>query len=1278
MLDRISDITKGQPRKVFLLIGINDLARNYEPEQLMSNYRQLLDSLRLCSPRTKVYIQSLLPVNDQFKKFPSHTAKAALIPVVNQQLHNLAKAYRATFIDLYTAFLDKNGKLSAQFTNDGLHLLGRGYQHWKSILYPYVFDLTSTRPALIPQPQQLVWGQQSFFIPTSLSIEFDSSLTSLAAQTQRLFEHSGAVFKEKQPQKIVLKLGKVNTPLYPQEAYRLLVDSSQVVLMANTPHGIFNGIQTLRQLLRDGVYLPACQLLDYPAFAWRGLMYDVGRNFQSLPFLKAQLEVMAQYKLNIFHFHLTEDIAWRLESKRYPQLTYPDHMTRNKGEFYSQAELQELIQFCKDRYITLVPELDMPGHSEAFRRTFGVEMQSVEGVPIVKELLQEFCQTFDVPYVHLGGDEVKITNTNFLPEMTTLIESYGKKVVGWRPGGNLPQSVIQQLWQGEAKPQQGIATVDSRFLYLNHHDPLESVVTIFHDQICTISQGDAEHLGAIVCVWPDRRVATQEAILKQNPVYPALLALAERCWLGGGINKGKTLIGKSESRDFKAFAEFENRLLDHKKLYFRDKSFPYVRQSTIRWHITAPFDNQGKLEMVFEPEQKADVSTIKTPTQEAIGGTLYLRHWWHPLSESWLQNPKENSTVYAFTQVWSEMEQEVGLWAGFNNLSRSTATDSPPSGQWDNRQSNIWLNQQRIAPPVFSRAGQKGHSEIPLVDENYECRTPILVHLKKGWNQLLVKAPVGSFKGPWQNPVKWMFTAVLVEPDELNPEAFEGYEQPPKTTSTKLHLAKVFTDNMVLQREQPLRIWGKATPFAPIVVRSSRPSKSFPTQQTTARADSSWSVSFPPQKANATPQTLHIISQGDTVHLTNLLIGDVWLCAGQSNMAFMLKNDQFASQTLSQTHYPNLRLLNWRPQLSTYNISYKPQEINYLQPENFYSGSWKISDSLAARDFSAIGFYFGATLQTAINVPIGLINLAVGGSPCEAWMSAEAVKLDTSLSRIIQTNWLLNPALEPWCIERGHQNLDKLLTNNYLIPQDSLGYHHPFKPTFLYKAGIESLLNLPIKGVIWYQGESNALSWERTQQHEKLFPLLINDWRQRWKLGNFPFYFCQLSSISTANGYKSEYWPEFRDSQRRIASALPNVGMAITSDYGHWTDVHPTNKKIVGQRLASIALEKTYRQTITSSGPTPLHIKQTATQFIVTFDQALQTTNGLKVNGFELETFGNKRIDSEGIITGKMIILTKHSTTSYKRLLYAWKPFTNANLANLAGLPVSTFQMKLP
>ncbi len=238
---------------------------------------------------------------------------------------------------------------------------------------------------------------------------------------------------------IELSIGKIKVAQNEAEAYQLDVNATTIKLVANTAHGIFNGIQTLKQLLRTETMIDGCSITDWPAFSWRGYMIDVGRNYMSMPLLKQQIDVMAANKLNVFHFHATEDIAWRIAIKQYPQLTAPEHMLRNKGMYYSEAEMKELINYCKERHITFVPEIDMPGHSAAFKRSMKTDMQSDSGLVIVKNILKEFCTTYDVPYIHIGADEVKITNKKFIPEVTAYIENLGKKVIGWQPGGNFQQ-----------------------------------------------------------------------------------------------------------------------------------------------------------------------------------------------------------------------------------------------------------------------------------------------------------------------------------------------------------------------------------------------------------------------------------------------------------------------------------------------------------------------------------------------------------------------------------------------------------------------------------------------------------------------------------------------------------------------------------------------------------------------------------------------------------------------------------------------------------------------
>ena len=775
VLNRLEEISIRKPKKVFLLIGVNDLARNTSTDSIFKNIIQIATYLKQESPSTKLYIQSVLPVNDAFKTFGGHTSKGDQIKTLNTNLNLNALKYQYTYIDLYSSFLDENGKMAKQFTNDGLHLKGDGYLLWKHIVYPYVFDLES-KPSLLPKPQQLTWNKGYFPLTTSSIIYVENPiLDKEAVALQKAMELKGLEVEltTKKPVKenyITLQLGNVKATLNPSEAYNLITTAERITLTANTPNGIHNGIQTVLQLMRDNVSVKASEITDWPAFAWRGFMVDVGRNYQSMKLLKQQIDVMAAYKMNIFHFHPTEDIAWRLQSKLYPQLTNPEFMLRDKGEYYTENDLKELIAYCKERYITLIPEIDMPGHSAAFKRAMGVDMQSDEGLAIVKNIIKEFCTTYDVPYLHLGADEVKITNKNFLPEVIALTESLGKKVIGWEPGGNFTDSVIRQLWmEGATKVSQNksIKYIDSRHLYLNHMDPLESVVTIFNRQICNLTEGNENALGGIVCVWNDRALENGDDVMKMNPVYPGMLAFAERSWQGGGTSGWTAAIGKPESESAIAFTEFENRLLDQKKQYFKGLDFPYQKQADLAWDIYGPFDNKGDLTKSFAPETLKFNPSKQKPTYKATGGTLVMKHWWAPLISGIIEDPKENTTWYAQTRIWSDEDKEQDFWIGFNNFSRSMNTDSPAAGTWNNLNSSVSVNNQLVSAPIWQRPSQKGNLEIPLIDEGYEFREPTKISLKKGWNTVNVKLPVGSFKGMnWQNPVKYMFTFVPVKEGE--------------------------------------------------------------------------------------------------------------------------------------------------------------------------------------------------------------------------------------------------------------------------------------------------------------------------------------------------------------------------------------------------------------------------------------------------------------------------------------------------------------------------------
>jgi len=763
VIRRLGEVTRRKPEKIFLMIGINDLALGISPDSIIRNIKRIVSTVHKTSPATKIYIQSILPVNPGFNSFKEHTARSGMIQSINKSLGEMASSHSCSFIDLYSRFIDSGGYLRNDLTNDGLHLNGDGYMLWKHLVWPSIYDL-NPQPSLIPFPQHLKW-QEGFFpvYKCSKILLKDNDLYDEALKLKGYLEDVGIlsqVVTEVNAGDFYVELA-LNNNIVGEESYHLTVNVKKIEIEARSSHGIFNALQTLRQLYGSGTFINNCYIEDRPAFSWRGYMVDVGRNYMSIDILKQQIDIISRYKLNVFHFHPTEDIAWRLTVKRYPQLTDARNMLRDKGMYYTEREIRDLIEYCKARHITFVPEIDMPGHSAAFRRAMKTDMQSDSGLAIVKEIITDFCSTYRLPYLHIGADEVKITNNNFIPEISSLLDKLNVRVIGWQPGGNFNRKTIRQLWMtdnGHDNRKDSIQYIDSRHLYLNHMDPLEAVVTIFNRQIGDQSMGDSLLLGGTLCTWHDRSVGQESDILKMNPVYPGLLAFSERLWKGGGQAGWITNIINGNPGSFE---EFERRLLDHKQLVFARLPFPYVKQSHLNWTLTGPFDNGGDNARIFAPEHRK--TNLQADSVHAIGGTVILRHWWPSLVKGVLKSPRENTTWYGSARLWSDIEGEKDFWIGFGNISRSQATDSPPYNKWDAKGSRIWVNGKPINPPQWLRASQSGDLEIPLVDEGYEYRTPQTIVLKKGWNDVLVKLPVTSFSGKdWNNPVKWMFTFIPI------------------------------------------------------------------------------------------------------------------------------------------------------------------------------------------------------------------------------------------------------------------------------------------------------------------------------------------------------------------------------------------------------------------------------------------------------------------------------------------------------------------------------------
>ena len=569
---------------------------------------------------------------------------------------------------------------------------------------------------------------------------------------------------------------------YPNEAYRLKVGNGLVSITAATETGTIRAIQTLTQLM-EGTQenmVEACEIVDWPAFKLRGYMHDVGRSYISTEELKKQLRLLGRFKVNTFHFHLTENQAWRFEVKQYPQLTEASTMTRCKGQFYTQEECREIVRTAADYGITVIPEIDMPGHSAAFMRAMGHSMQTIEGVEELKNILDEVMDVFqESPYIHIGADEQTISYPNFLKIITSHIHEKGKRVLVWNPisGMSIQKDTgadMTQMWSTAGKKIDGMPNIDCRYNYVNHFDVFADLAGIYRSNIYYSEQGSEEVAGTITAVWNDRYVEDEQSIMRQNNVYANVLASTERAWKGGGrqyIETGGAVL-PLEGEEQEEFTDWERRFLFHKDHTLKDEPIPYVRQTNICWQMTDAFPNEGDADKVFPPESEGpkDRYTWQNKTYEtglALGAAIYLRHTWGSLVPGYFAEPQLNQTAYAWTYVYSPTEQKAGALIEFQNYSRSEKDLAPDNGHWDRKGSRIWLNDKEIIPPIWENAGiEEIDNEYPLKNENLTARRPIVVHLHQGWNKVFLKLPYVQAKGVRLN--KWMFTFVLTDIEGRN------------------------------------------------------------------------------------------------------------------------------------------------------------------------------------------------------------------------------------------------------------------------------------------------------------------------------------------------------------------------------------------------------------------------------------------------------------------------------------------------------------------------------
>ena len=580
---------------------------------------------------------------------------------------------------------------------------------------------------------------------------------------------------------------------YENEAYTLKVARNQIDITAATNTGVIRAAQTLTQLAEEhhdkNGAIGSVEIVDWPAFKLRGYMHDVGRSFIPADELVKQIELFSRFKVNTFHWHLTENQAWRIEVKAYPQLTSTESMTRHEGGYYTQEDCRRVMEAAKKHGVIVIPEIDMPGHSAAFERAMGFSMQTEEGKKVLKAALDEVIEVFtDAPYIHIGGDEVG-TTAAYLNEMIAYVESKGKKAGIWTPINGISQDKLNaslaQMWGTRGYMASGKANIDCRYNYTNHFDVFADLVGIYKSNIYYESKGNKTVAGAISACWNDRKVESVADIMAQNNIYANVIATAERAWIGGGkryidnctnggTNGGGGVMLPNSGDEYEEFADWERRFLFHKANSLKNEPIPYVKQSNVRWRITDAFPNGGDVTKVFPPEEAMNAKGIQPDTYTyngatyntgiATGAGIYLSHTWgKSIINAYYQAPAYNQTAYAWTYVYSPKKQTVGAQIEFQNYSRSEQDPVPTAGNWDLYGSKIWLNGTPIAAPSYQNTGVSiSNKEVTLKNENFAARRPIAVQLKKGWNKVFLKLP---YVNAGYRLDKWMFTFVLTDLD---------------------------------------------------------------------------------------------------------------------------------------------------------------------------------------------------------------------------------------------------------------------------------------------------------------------------------------------------------------------------------------------------------------------------------------------------------------------------------------------------------------------------------
>lgn len=479
-------------------------------------------------------------------------------------------------------------------------------------------------------------------------------------------------------------------------------------------------------------------------------------------------------------------------------------------------------------------------------------------------------------------------------------------------------------------------------------------------------------------------------------------------------------------------------------------------------------------------------------------------------------------------------------------------------------------------------------------------------------------------------------------------------------------LPAVIGDNMVLQRAIDVPIWGWADPGEKVTVTLGKQAKS-----ATAGTDGKWLVRLDSMEEGG-PATM-IVSGTNRIEVQNILVGEVWVCSGQSNMGFTVRSANDAEKEIAAADYPQIRL-------------FSVPLVGTQEPQYDCKGKWVVCSPQTAGSFSAVGYFFGREIHRALKIPVGLVNTSWGGSSCEAWVRRAVLEADPRYAALL-AQWdkrcaAYDPEKAKAAFEanraRWRAAAEKAKAEGRPAPAAPRAPSDPragqHRPANLYNGMILPILPYAIRGAVWYQGESNA---GRAYEYRDLFPRMIRNWREDWGQGDFPFYFVQLANFMAVRPEPDESsWAELREAQT-MTLAVKNTGQAVTIDIGEADDIHPRNKQDVGRRLAVWALAKDYGREVVYSGPMYKGMKKEGGTIRIAFDHAdggLVARGGEPLKGFAVAGADRKFVWAEAKIEGEAVLVSSPSVADPVAVRYAWADNPVCNLGNKARLPACPFR----